>query len=114
KVNKPNYWDAAWLFAKYKEGGNEWHHVYIDTNNNAHNWYATDDKGTAVETLLKVGMSNVVNDKNVQERKAVGAFVYRKKNGQGTLVFDSVCLKWNYRAQGLDDQSIISIKVFSI
>lgn len=114
KVNKPNNWDAAWIFAKYKEGGNEWHHTYIDSNSSAHECSATDGAGASIATILKVGMSNVPNSKNVVERKAAGIFVYRKDNGQGSIVFDSICLKWNYRQQGLDDQSVISIKVFSV
>ncbi|MEG1910826.1 MAG: hypothetical protein RR190_07640, partial [Bacteroidales bacterium] len=35
-------------------------------------------------------------------------------NGKGSIDFDSVALKWNYRAQGLDDESVVSIRVYAI
>lgn len=111
KSNTPENWDAAWVFAKYREGGGDWNHVYIDTVHTNHKVKAdagvTTKVGTSMVTSVKDGV-------DVVEKKGLGLFVYRTDNGKGSINFDTVALKWKYADQDLDDEAVISIRVFAI
>lgn len=111
KSNTPENWDAAWVFAKYREGGGDWNHVYIDTIHTNHKVKAdagvTTKVGTSMVTSVKDGV-------DVVEKKGLGLFVYRTDNGKGSINFDTVALKWKYADQDLDDEAVISIRVFAI
>lgn len=111
KSNTPENWDAAWVFAKYREGGGDWNHVYIDTVHTNHKVKADAGVTTKVGTSM---VTSVKNGVDVVEKKGLGLFVYRTDNGKGSINFDTVALKWKYADQDLDDEAVISIRVFAI
>ncbi|MEG1763170.1 MAG: SUMF1/EgtB/PvdO family nonheme iron enzyme, partial [Bacteroidales bacterium] len=102
-----NNWDAAWCFVKYRTPVDDWGHVYIDTNSSTHIV-----KGN-VAMSLKVGKSNVEIAGNTYT-KGLGVFLYRRDLGKGNVLLDSVQLKWNYRAQGIDNKTTITLRVFAV
>lgn len=51
---------------------------------------------------------------NATTNPAVGVFIYRSANGSGTNTFNNTRLRWNYGANGLADNAIVSIQVFAI
>jgi formylglycine-generating enzyme required for sulfatase activity len=45
---------------------------------------------------------------------AVGAFIYRSTSGAGNNTFENLALRWNYGVNGVDDDAIVSVKIFAI
>ena len=93
-------WDAAYVFVKYRiPPMNTWHHAtlnYVD--------------GTAA------------NDGNTQPTGAtinassdgMGAFLYRDADGIGNVNYTGAQLRWNYGADGLNDEDSVEVCVFAI
>jgi formylglycine-generating enzyme required for sulfatase activity len=93
-------WDAAYVFVKYRiPPMNTWHHAtlnYVD--------------GTAA------------NDGNTQPTGAtinasadgMGAFIYRSADGIGNVNFTGAQLRWDYGADGLNDEDSVEVCVFAI
>lgn len=102
-VAVPNNWDAAWVFVKWQlhSGSTDWAHCTLNTSGH------TAPTGSVVE--------NPTSD-NPQ----TGVFIYRSADnktteGDATSVdWDDVKLRWNYGADGVDDDAIVDIKVFAI
>lgn len=53
---------------------------------------------------------------NESTNPAVGAFIYRSSTntGAGTNAFNDVALRWNYGVNGVDDDAVVSVKVYAI
>lgn len=78
-------------------------------NNTAHN------KGTAAATAsLQFGLEREDQAFNSVSNPALGAFLYRSANGQGTFSSNQMQLQWNYGADGLNDNDVVEVKVFAI
>jgi formylglycine-generating enzyme required for sulfatase activity len=45
---------------------------------------------------------------------ALGVFIYRDAQGIGTNTFNNTQLRWNYGANGLNDNVVISVQVFAV
>ena len=84
-------WDAAWVFAKWKNTSGVWHHATLNTT------------GFTAPT----GSTISVEDN-------VGAFIYRDADGTGTFSKTGVQLRWNYGADGVTDNQTVTVKVFAI
>lgn len=87
----PNNWDAAWIFAKYRVGTGTWNHVTLSTGHIA-----------PAGSTISAPADNV------------GVFLYRDADGTGTFNKTGVKLKWNYAANGIDDDDQVEVKVFGI
>ncbi|MEO9850024.1 MAG: SUMF1/EgtB/PvdO family nonheme iron enzyme [Reichenbachiella sp.] len=100
----PSNWDAVWVFIKYKiEGGTgctagDWQHATLSTNN-AHHSVQTDNGVTPAFSASSDGM---------------GVFLYRNANGNGSINWDQVRLRWNYGSDGLLDACEVTVKVFAV
>jgi formylglycine-generating enzyme required for sulfatase activity len=100
-TNEANY-DAAWIFVKYKAKlGTEWKHVYINTD--VKDYSATNDNG--VTPAFSVGTT---------DKKGMGVFAYRQKDGNGSINWSGVKLKFNYDANGIQDINDYVFKVYAI
>jgi formylglycine-generating enzyme required for sulfatase activity len=97
-------WDAAWLFAKYRVNGGEWKHCNL--NNTGH----TAPSGS----VLEVGLVAPSSAFNITTNPGVGAFIYRNADGNGSVNYQNVQLRWNYGSQGVLDADILDIQVFAI
>ncbi|MEP2024817.1 SUMF1/EgtB/PvdO family nonheme iron enzyme [Reichenbachiella sp.] len=97
-------WDAAWVFVKYKiEGGTgctagDWQHATLSATD-AHHSVQTDN--------------GVVPD-FAAAADGTGVFIYRNADGNGSIDWDQIRLRWNYGADGLLDACEVTIKVFAI
>lgn len=102
----PKNWDAAWVFIKFREVPNEdWYHGYLAT-------------GTGVKHKVpdnadyKVGTSPAnINGKDVNP--GVGAFIYRKTDGNGNFTAQDVELEWDYEANGLTGGEQVEVCVLA-
>ena len=95
----PSNWDAAWVFIKYRENGGPWQHAklnYVD--------------GTAASDGHTQPSGCTINTSSDQ----TGCFVYRDAVGSGNISWTGIQLKWDYGANGVDDESMIDIKVLAI
>jgi len=103
----PNNWDAAWVFVKYRVQPSEvWQHAYL--NPTGHN------TGTGTATSIQVGLVDESLPHNGSTNPAVGAFVFRSNNGSGTFNTTDIQLRWNYAAQGVNDDDIVDIQVYAV
>jgi formylglycine-generating enzyme required for sulfatase activity len=102
----PKNWDAAWVFIKFREVPNEdWSHGYLAT-------------GTGLKHKVpdnaeyKVGTSPA-NIGGVDKTPGVGAFIYRKVDGNGTFTAQDVELEWDYEANGLTGGEQVEVCVLA-
>lgn len=100
----PSNWDAAWVFVKYRVNGGDWQHARL--NNTGH--------VAATGSSLSVGLVNPAVAFNALTNPGVGAFVYRDANGNGNVNFNNVQLRWNYGANGVNDNDLIDVQVYAI
>lgn len=100
----PNNWDAAWVFVKYRTNSGPWHHAWL--NNTGH-------INPAGSTIL-TGMLDPSLPFDPNNNPGLGVFIYRDTYGTGTFSITGVKLRWNYGANGLEDNAIIDIRVYSI
>lgn len=89
-----SWWDAAWVFVKYRVGNGNWQHANISS-------IASDHIAPSGSTI----------DPSADGK---GVFIYRSTPGTGTVNFSNVKLHWNYAADGVSDAASITVKVFAI
>lgn len=94
----PINWDAAWVFVKYKVGNGNWQHATLSSVDGHHS--ITADNGAPATIKAVSG--------------GYGVFVYRSANGSGNLNLDGIRLRWNYGANGVGDNAIVTVKVFAL
>ena len=81
-----------------------WEHARL--NNTGH----TAASGSTIDAgLLTPGSAF-----NATTNPALGAFIYRNANGSGTNTFNNTQLRWNYGANGINDNMVVSVQVFAI
>ncbi len=85
-------WDAAWIFVKYKVGGNPWQHATLDTTGH------TAPTGSTITPAAD----------------GTGVFIYRDADGTGSVSYTGVELKWKYGADLVADNALVKVKVFAI
>ena len=99
----PANWDAAWVFIKYRTmPGDNWRHAYI--------------KATGSEmpdnASFKIGNSVAVVG-GVNTTVGVGAFIFRKEPGNGTVVFTDCELYWDFSQNGLTGGEQVEVCVLA-
>ncbi len=95
-------WDGVWVFAKYREkGGTEWKQVVVSATSKDHS--VTSNNG--VDAEFSAGTT---------DKKAMGVFIYRGKDGSGNINWDGVKLKWNYENNAVADINNVEVKVYAI
>lgn len=102
--SSPNNWDAAWIFVKYRIGTGLWQHAWL--NNTGHN----NPAGSTIST----GLLDPSLPFNPTTNPGMGVFIYRDADGTGTFSKTGVQLRWNYGANGLNDNEIVDIRVYAI
>jgi len=100
----PNNWDAAWVFVKYRIGAGAWQHTWL--NNTGHN----NPAGSTITT----GLLDPSSPFDPTSNPGMGVYIYRDADGTGTFSKTGVQLRWNYGANGLNDNAIIDIRVYAI
>ncbi len=114
----PNNWDAAWVFIKYRTlPGNDWQHAYISTaaattkpgtpSINGGNYFPSNNNAE-----IKVGVSPTMIG-GVSANPGVGAFIYRKDIGNGTITFQDVELNWTFTQNGLTGGEQVEVCVLA-
>ncbi|MCX6165082.1 MAG: hypothetical protein NTU73_09555 [Ignavibacteriae bacterium] len=100
----PNNWDASWVFVKYRIGTGQWQHAWL--NNTGH----INPAGSTIST----GLVEPSLPFNPTTNPGMGVFIYRDADGTGTFSKTGVQLRWNYGANGLNDNDIVDIRVYTI
>jgi formylglycine-generating enzyme required for sulfatase activity len=101
-----NNWDAAWVFVKYRVNGGNWTHANL--NNTGHD----DGSGTTLD--IEAGLLTPGTAFNATTNPAMGCFFYRNAAGTGNISNTALQLRWNYGANGLNDNALVEVKVFAI
>lgn len=104
-ANSPSNWDAAWVFIKYRTlPGDDWNHAYISTTEADHKMpgNASFSLGNAIAVVG--GVNTTVN---------VGAFIYRKETGNGTIAFQDIELNWDFGKNGLTGGEQVEVCVLA-
>lgn len=91
-----NY-DAVWLFVKFKTNASEWKHASLNTN----------------PTLHSTG-SQAAGATIAPSADGKGAYFFRTNAGKGNFSSNNVQLVWNYGNDGVADNDIIQVMVYSI
>lgn len=95
----PDWWDAAWVFVKYKIGDDgTWKHCHLSATAGHHS--ITTDNGVA-------GTIEPVAD-------SMGVFMYRSSGGTGSNDWDDVQLRWYYGSEPDVGTDYIEFKVFAL
>ena len=94
-------WDAAWVFVKYSVNqGYTWQHAYLNPTGNSAGDSATVQVGLVDESATYDATGN----------PAVGAFIYRSYQGNGTFSLSDVQLRWDYSTNGVTDTTEVMIR----
>jgi formylglycine-generating enzyme required for sulfatase activity len=101
-----NNWDAAWVFVKYRVNGGDWTHAYL--NDTGHD----DGSGTTLD--IEAGLLTPDSAFNATTNPALGCFFYRNAAGTGNISNTALQLRWNYGANGLNDNDLVEVKVYAI
>ena len=101
-----NNWDAAWVFVKYRVNGGDWTHAYL--NNSGH----SAGSGTILD--IEAGLLTPGSAFNATTNPALGCFFYRNAAGTGNISNTALQLRWNYGANGLNDNDLVEVRVFAI
>ncbi|PKP46620.1 MAG: hypothetical protein CVT95_06770 [Bacteroidetes bacterium HGW-Bacteroidetes-12] len=93
-------WDAAYVFVKYRiPPMNTWFHATLNyVDGTAANDGNTEPSGATINTTSD----------------GKGAFLYRNANGIGNVNFTGARLRWDYGADGLNDDDSVEVCVFAI
>lgn len=102
----PN-WDAAWVFVKYRDVSNVWHHVHLSTSGHV-------VPSGSPSAGVTAGLQDPGAPWNAATNPAVGMFVHRAVAGSGTFVLTGLQLKWDYAAEGVTFSDVDDIGVFGI
>ena len=99
-----SWWDAAWVFVKFRLNGGEWQHAYLsDTGHVA-------PAGVTIAGGLRYPGQAFARSSN----PAMGVFVYRTSAGSGDNTFNNIGLRWNYGAQGVSDLAFVEVQLHAI
>ncbi|MFO8066286.1 MAG: hypothetical protein R6U11_01765 [Bacteroidales bacterium] len=89
---EPYNHDAIWVFMKYQDSDELWHHVTL----------------RAAGHVMPTGADHIVpTDKK-------GAFIFRDENGFGNINLEEVILRWDYGFDGIVDLHEINMRIFAI
>lgn len=93
-------WDAAYIFVKYRiPPMNTWYHATLNyVDGSAANDGNTEPAGATINTTSD----------------GKGAFLYRNADGIGNVNYTGAQLRWDYGADGLNDDDSVEICVFAI
>jgi formylglycine-generating enzyme required for sulfatase activity len=109
-LNSPPNHDAAWIFMKYRPLGQ---HGFLHANlfPVEHIVMGSDGAGTgSTRHNVEYGESPRLNDAPVN----VGVFLSRSEISVGSNVFDNVRLHWDITGTGIDENTILSVRVYAI
>jgi formylglycine-generating enzyme required for sulfatase activity len=101
-----NNWDAAWVFVKYRVNGGNWTHAYLND--------AGHDDGSGTTLDIEAGLLTPGSAFNATTNPALGCFFYRNAAGTGNISNTALQLRWNYGANGLNDNDLVEVKVYAI
>jgi formylglycine-generating enzyme required for sulfatase activity len=99
-----SWWDAAWIFIKYQTSGGEWHHAWL--HENGHN--------VPSNGAIDIGLLDPGSPFDALSNPGLGAFIYRSATGTGSFSVSPVELRWNYGANGLDQNDIVNVVVYAL
>ncbi|MFO7999050.1 MAG: SUMF1/EgtB/PvdO family nonheme iron enzyme [Bacteroidales bacterium] len=97
-------WDAAWLFVKYRVGGQAWQHATINTAGHL----------VPEGSTLIPGLSDAEAAYDPADNPIVGYFILRDGSGHGEFSAEGVRLSLNYSDNGLSPDSPLEIRLFAI
>lgn len=107
EASGPKNWDAAWVFIKFREVPNEdWYHGFLTSGTGVKHKVPTNAD-------FKVGTSPA-NIGGVDKNPGIGAFIYRKSDGNGTFTAQDVELEWDYEASGLTGGEQVEVCVLAV
>ena len=87
--------DGVWIFIKFRVGAGDWTHATI----------------AATGHSLPGGDSLLVGNTGSTGK---GAFIYRAASGSGNVSYSSVQLRWSYGLDGVNDNDLVTVKVFGV
>jgi len=103
RLSRPNNWDAAWIFMKYRIDASEWRHANLGATP------ATVAGGTP--RVIEGGTSTAPDGSEV----TVGVFIYRSEQDTwGDMVLNGVRLNWDVTGLGITATTVLSVRVFAI
>lgn len=100
--------DGIWIFGKYKDKNGIWKHINLDEKSeNDFNYKDQSTKGmfagTTKDTNVETGIWIPYTKK--------GFFLFRTKDGYGTVDLEGVQKVWNYKNAGIEDSEINNVEV---
>jgi formylglycine-generating enzyme required for sulfatase activity len=100
----PYNWDAIWIFGKVRRNNGSWQHLKLTPN------LHEVPTGFAIESGLVDPKSNY----NAVTNPAVGVFVHRLTNGNGTVSAENIRLNWDYTLNNVQNSDTLDVRIFAI
>jgi formylglycine-generating enzyme required for sulfatase activity len=109
-LNSPPNHDAAWIFMKFRPlGQHGFRHANLHPVEDI--VMGTDGHGAgSTRHNVKYGESPRLNDSPV----TTGVFLYRSEISVGTNVFENVRLHWDITGTGIDENTVLSVRIYAI
>jgi len=105
RLSRPNNWDAAWIFMKYRIDAANWRHANLHATPNIVTG------GGSTPNVVEYGTSIRPDGSEVN----VGVFIYRSQQDTwGDMILNDVRLNWDTRDLGITATTVLSVRVFAI
>ena len=96
--------DAAWVFVKFRGTDGLWRHCSLDNSGHV----------APSGSTITPGLVAPASAFNASTNPAVGAFIYRNADGNGTFTANAVQLRWNYSVDNIAAIDVQEVRVFAI
>ena len=90
----PGNWDACWLIAKFRVNNGDWYHCLLSTS-------AADHTAPSGSTVYPAP-------------DAMGVFIYRSTDGNGSNNWTNAKLRWEYGMNGVSDDALVEVRLFAV
>lgn len=106
-VHVSPWWDAAWVFGKYRVlGTSEWKHMKLATLGHS--------TGMGTSAICKVGRVDETIAYNATNNPNTGVYIYRAQPSSGTFLISNAYILWDYGIDNVPDDAEIEYQLHGI
>jgi formylglycine-generating enzyme required for sulfatase activity len=106
-VHVSPWWDAAWVFGKYRvKGTAEWKHMKLAAQGHS--------TGQGTSAICKVGRVDETMAYNRTNNPNTGVYYYRSQPSSGTFLISNAYILWDYGIDNISDDAEIEYQLHGI
>lgn len=101
------WWDAAWVFVKYRvQGTQTWKHMKLTESGHS--------VGSGTPAVCVPGKIDESVPYDASSNPVTGVYFYRSQESTGTFSLSDAYLVWDYRSEGIQDDDIIEFSMHGV